>query len=271
MQSHYITHNNSTIHYRQFGIGPKLLFCFHGYGRESYTFSFLERRLGNAFTIIAIDIPYHGLTEWKEELTFKPIYLIQFLLQIRRSLNKEDSKFSILGFSMGGRIALYLTQLLPDQVERLVLLAPDGLSFNFWRWLGSQTLIGSKLLHYTIHHPQWLKWLINKAIKWHVIHRGLANFIEYYIYDEEHRKTLYMRWISMRKFKPSTSKLKQLIKKNHLPVRMLFGAFDRVIPYAGGERFKQGIEEFATLEVIESGHNLLSEAHGKKIAQLIND
>jgi pimeloyl-ACP methyl ester carboxylesterase len=75
----------------------------------------------------------------------------------------------------------------------------------------------------------------------------------------------------MKKFKPSLGKLKYLIKKKQLPVRMLFGAFDRVIPYEGGERFKQGIEDFATLEIIESGHNLLSEVHSRKIAQLIND
>ncbi len=74
----------------------------------------------------------------------------------------------------------------------------------------------------------------------------------------------------MRKFKPSIDKLKGLIKKNRIPVRMLFGKFDRVIPYQGGERFRQGIEEFATIEVVEAGHNLLSEGHVRKIAELIN-
>ena len=271
MQSHYITHKNSKVHYIQFGFGPKLLFCFHGYGRESFTFSFLERRLGNIFTIIAIDIPFHGLTEWKDELIFKPSYLTQFLLDISSGLKKDNIKFSLLGFSMGGRIALYLTQLLPEKVERLVLLAPDGLSFNFWRWLGSETWIGSKLLHYTIHHPHWLTLVINKAEKWHIIPRSLADFIRYYIYDEEHRTTLYSRWISMRKFVPSKGKLKEIIKTNRIPVRMLFGTFDRVIPYQGGERFKQGMEELATIEVVEAGHNLLSEVHVRKIAQLIND
>lgn len=269
MQSRYIAHRNSTIHYRQFGNGPKLLFCFHGYGRESYTFSFLEKRLGSAYTIVAIDIPFHGLTEWKDELILKPKYLMQFILDIKTALQKDDTRFSILGFSMGGRIALYLTQLLDGKVDRLILLAPDGLSFNFWRWLGSETWLGSRLLHYTIYHPGWFQWVIDKAEKWHVIHRSLADFVRYYIYNEDHRKTLYRRWISMRKFKPSLSRLKRIIKKNRMPVRMLFGAFDRVIPWQGGERFKQGIEEYATCEVVEAGHNLLSEANGKKIVQLV--
>ena len=271
MQSHYITHRNSTIHYRQFGSGPKLLFCFHGYGRESYTFSILERSLGRQFTIIAIDIPFHGLTKWKDELIFQPKYLIYFVQQIAASVNKANDKFSLLGFSMGGRIALHLTQLMAEKVERLILLAPDGVSFNFWRWFGSETWVGNKLLAHTIHNPAWIKWVVDKAEKWHVVHRSLADFIRYYIHDEEHRLILYRRWISTRKFSPSLSKLKKLIKEYRIPVRMMFGSFDRVIPYEGGERFRKGIEEFATVKVVEAGHHLLSEVHVSKIVQLIND
>jgi pimeloyl-ACP methyl ester carboxylesterase len=75
----------------------------------------------------------------------------------------------------------------------------------------------------------------------------------------------------MRKFSPSLSRLKKLIKKYRIPVRMMFGAFDRVIPYEGGERFRKGIEEFATVKVVESGHNLLSEVQAGKIVQLISE
>lgn len=271
MQSHYITHNNSTIHYRQFGNGPKLLFCFHGYGRESDTFYVLERRLGSAFTIVAIDFPFHGRTDWKDELIFKPYYLTQFLLQIRSTLRKENMKFSLLGFSMGGRIALHLTQLMADKVERLVLLAPDGLNFNFVRWFGSDTWLGNKLLSYTMHRPAWLFWVLEKAEKWRVIPRNLAGFLRSYIQDDEYRFVLYNRYISMRKFNSSLQKVKRFIKQYQIPVRMLYGKFDKVIPSKGGERFKEGIEEFVSLKVVDSGHNLLNEGQAGRIAQLIND
>jgi len=271
MESHHLSHKNSTIHYRKFGDGPRLLFCFHGYGRESDTFWVLERKLGSAYTIIAIDVPFHGLTDWKDELVFKPKYFLQLILDIRRSLHKENSKFSLLGFSMGGRIALHLTQLLPDKVEKLILLAPDGLTFNFWRWFASEAWVGNKILGYTIDNPAWASWVVDKAEKWHVIHRSLADFIRYYIKDNEQRVLLYRRWTSMRKFAPEIGKLKKIIRHYQIPVRMLFGAFDRVIPSAGGERFRKGIEQLATVKVIESGHNLLSEVQAGKIAQLINE
>lgn len=271
MESHYIAYKNSTIHYAQFGNGSKLLFCFHGYGRESYTFSILERKLGKLFTIIALDIPYHGLTNWKEEQPFKPDDLVQFLLQIRIALKKENIKFTLLGFSMGGRIALHLTQQLAGEVEKLVLLAPDGLQFNLLRFSATETWAGNKIFKYTIYNPAWLLKMIKRAEKLKFIHGSVADFALYFINDEKHRMLLYQRLIAVKEFKVPTLILKKLIRKYKIPVKMLFGRFDKVIPFAGGENFKKGIEEFASIKVIDAGHHLLSEAHVDKIVQLIND
>ena len=49
----------------------------------------------------------------------------------------------------------------------------------------------------------------------------------------------------------------------------MFGRFDKVIPFTGGERFREGIEEFATVKIVETGHHLLSESQVDKIVQLI--
>ena len=271
MQSHYISYKNSLIHYRRFGDGKKLLFCFHGYGRDSTTFSFLAKYLGSRFTLIAIDLPFHGLTQWKDALIFKPASLSQMMIDISHQLKIQPVKFSILGFSMGGRVALHLTRLLPHHVERLILLAPDGLSFNFWRWVGSRTFVGRTILHYTMQHPHWLLRLVNMAEKWKLMHKSLADFVRYYINQEVQRKILYRRWITMRKFTAELTELKKLIKKNKIPVKMLFGAFDKVIPARGGQKFVKGIEAFATVEVVQLGHHLLTEGNVKKIVQLIND
>lgn len=271
MKSYYITFKNSTVHYRQFGDGAKLLFCFHGYGRESDTFYILERRLGSLFTIIAIDVPFHGRTQWKDEIVLQPKYLQQFLLQIQSSLHKKNIKFSLLGFSMGGRIALHLTQLMPHTIERLILLAPDGLTFSVWRWMASDTWIGNRLVNYTVRNAKWIEWILTKAEKRHIIHRNLADFIRYYLDDEEDRLMFYNRYFSMQKFKPNLRKLKHLIRKYGITVKMMFGRYDQVIPYKGGEKFREGIEEYATVKIVDAGHHLLSEVHADKIVQLIND
>ena len=115
------------LSYRRFGDGNKMLFCFHGYGEDALTFSFLEKNLGNEFTLIALDFPFHGLTEWNEEFLLR----IDELIEIMNKISSVQS-FSILGYSMGGRVALKLLQIIPDRIEKIILLAPDGLHNNFW-------------------------------------------------------------------------------------------------------------------------------------------
>jgi pimeloyl-ACP methyl ester carboxylesterase len=172
---------------------------------------------------------------------------------------------------MGGRITLYLTQLMADKVEKLVLLAPDGLAFNFWRWLGTHTRAGSKFISYTIKKPGWAIWTLDRVEQLKMIPGSAANFVRYYMEDDDHRQMLYRRYYSTRMFDPSLPVLKKLIKKHGILVRMLFGKFDRIIPAKGGELFRKGMEELATVEVVDAGHNLLGESQAGKIVQLIND
>lgn len=270
MQGQFYTYNKSKFYYRQFSSGPKLLFCFHGYGRDSYTFGFLGKLLATKYTVVAIDAPHHGHTQWDDPV-FRPKDLVQVLEGIRKALGKGDEKISLVGFSMGGRIALHMTQVLREKIERVVLIAPDGLKFNFWQWFSTHTWLGHKLFDYTIHHPAWFLRVIGFIEKKHLLSRNITNFVRYYFDDNEERFILYRRWIIMRKFKPHLSSLKRVINKHKIAVRMLFGSYDRVIHYASGHRFLERIEQYASVKIIEAGHDLLREWHANTIAELFND
>jgi pimeloyl-ACP methyl ester carboxylesterase len=270
MQGHFINYNNSSFHYRVFGKGPQLLFCFHGYGRDSDTFRFLVKDLGVRYTLVALDAPHHGNTNWDSPV-FHPKDLVSILQKIRKAIGNEAGKFSLLGFSMGGRIALHLTQVLPAQIERVVLLAPDGLKFNMWTWFSTNTWLGHRLFEYTIYHPKWLLRSMNFAERYRFLSKSIANFVRYYLDDHEERMVLYRRYIIMRKFKPHLDSLKKTIKKNHIKVRMLFGSLDKVIHAESGERFLDKIEEYATIQIIDAGHDLLQYRHSDTIAELFND
>lgn len=271
MNSYYVQHTHTNFYYRKFGSGNKLVFAFHGYGRDSYTFYFLEKILGKEFTIIAVDLPFHGLTEWDKELTFHPEYLVQVIQEIRKQLDRSNEKFVLMGFSMGGRIALHLAQIMHRHIDKLVLIAPDGLRINFWHWLGTRTWIGNRLLHRTINHPQWLLKLLAFAERTGLITKSIAGFVHYYIDDEEQRLILFRRWTTMRKFAPRLGRLKKFIRRHNIAVRMLFGKHDKVILYSGGEAFRKGVEGHVKVEVIDAGHNLLHDYHGRQIAKLFID
>lgn len=271
MNSFFIQHKHARFHYRKYGSGSKLVVAFHGYGRDSSTFYLTEKILGSQFTVIAIDLPFHGLSEWDKEYTFHPSYLVQVIQEIRKQHQFYNHSFTLLGFSMGGRIALTLAQLMHKQVERLVLIAPDGLRVNFWHWFATHTYAGHRLLHYTVHHPQWLLHILNGAERVGLITKSIAAFVHYYMDDEDQRLVLFRRWITMRKFRPRLGFIKKLIKKDKITTRLLFGRHDKVILYMHGEQFIKGIEDLASVTIVDAGHNLLHEYNAARIARLFND
>ncbi len=270
MESHYQSYQKSTIHYLKLGSGSKLLFCFHGYARHSGSFLFLEKLLGETYTIIALDTPFHGLTKWKERDAIEPQFMLSILQAIKEELNRHNETFSILGFSMGGRIALLIAQLIPEQIERLVLIAPDGLNFNFWRWLATDTIIANRLIAYTTKNPAWAFWVTDKAEKLRLINRNLAEFVLFNIAGEDNRTRLYQQMVANRKLKPDLRKLKQAIRKHSITIRMMFGETDRIVPIAGGIKFQQGIEEFVKIKLVKAGHNLLIESQSANIMELFS-
>lgn len=261
--------NNSSISYLRFGTGPLPVICFHGYGEEATTFEFLGKYAGNQHTFFAIDLPFHGETDWQEGLNFSGQELAQIVQGILEE-NYPEAKpasfsFSLLGFSLGGRAALQLYQQQPEAVEKLVLLAPDGLKVNFWYWLATQTWLGNKFFAFTMKKPAWFFGLLKLMNKLKLVNASIFKFVKHYIDDKEVRRLLYTRWTTLRKLRPNLVRIKDHIRQHKTPVRLVYGTHDRIILSSVGERFKQGIEEYCTLTIIHSGHQVLHEKHVEEI------
>lgn len=265
MELHQIIYGNSTIGYYRFGSGPGIAMCFHGFGEDATMFGFLAKYAGNQYTFYSIDLPFHGKTEWKDGLTFTHQDLQQIINKILEQnniqLQTSNFKLSLLGFSLGGRVALSLCQAMPEKIEKLVLLAPDGLKVNFWYWLSTQTWVGNKFFHFTMKHPGWFFGFLKMLNKLKLVNSSVFKFVKYYIGEAEFRRLLYARWTTLRKLRPDIKYIKSLIRDNSIKVRLLYGEHDRIILSSVGERFKRGIEKKCTLSVIHSGHQVLHEKH----------
>ena len=271
LQTHTIQYKQSLVHVSVFGNGPKWLFCFHGFGQDGSSFRVLEKSLGTDYTLIAVDFPFHGKTEWNEGLIMAPEDLLGLLAIIIHKNGESDGKpfvFSILGYSLGGRIALHLLQIIPAQIEKMVLLAPDGLKVNFWYWLGTQTWVGNKLFAFTMKKPQWFFALLNVSHKAGLVNKSIIKFVYKSIDDKAERLMLYNRWTTMRLFKPNLAALKHIIKKNAKPVRFLYGSYDRVILSKRNPLKKNNRN--VTVTVVEGGHELLKEKFTAVIACLFS-
>jgi pimeloyl-ACP methyl ester carboxylesterase len=258
MQSFFLTYKSSLIHYHKAGKGNRLLLCFHGYSESCQSFSFLEDELTADFAIIAVDLPFHGKTDWKEGLDFTPQNLLDIIEQITGDIF-HHSKIYLLGFSMGARVALSLLQLMPVHIEKMVLLAPDGLKTHGWYKLATQNKLGNRLFRFTMQNPGWLLSLLSIANKIRLTNQSVYKFTNAYIQDEQVRDELYKRWTCMREFRPDLSRIKSLIREHRIPARLLYGQYDRIMRSESGKQFKKGIEAFCELSILPAGHQLLHE------------
>jgi pimeloyl-ACP methyl ester carboxylesterase len=270
MGQHVISYKTSQINYYFWGIGHRLVLCFHGYGENAGNFSFLEKYSGNELCVIAIDLPFHGATAWNEGLNFTISDLsiiIQLIIdQVSQShaKSKHTPQLTLLGFSLGGRVALSYYEANPEKVERLVLLAPDGLKVNFWYWLSTQTWAGNKLFAFTMRYPGWFFLLLKLFNKLKLVNSSIYKFVSFYIGDPLVRKQLYQRWTGLRKMKPDIDHIKSLIRKNNTLTNILYGLHDRIILPRRGEKFKEGLPS-CHIKVIEAGHQVLHEKHVSEI------
>ena len=261
-------YKNSIIGYCRFGNGPHPVICFHGYGEEASSFAFLEKYAGDQFSFFSIDLPYHGRTVWNEGLVFTHRDLEKIVSGI---LAKEPAgqKLTLVGFSLGGRIALSLYQCIPANVERIVLLAPDGLKINFWYWLSTQTWLGNKLFAFTMKHPGWFFGFLKGINKLGFVNASIFKFVNYYIGDAGIRLLLYERWTSLRKLRPHLHRIRTFIQKHKTLIRLIYGRHDRIILPVRGDNFRKGIEEQSSIKIISSGHQVLQEAHITEIMEAL--
>jgi pimeloyl-ACP methyl ester carboxylesterase len=59
------------------------------------------------------------------------------------------------------------------------------------------------------------------------------------------------------------------IRENSTKVRLVYGRHDRIILSSVGEKFRKGIEEYSTVSIIDSGHQVLHEKHAAEIVSAL--
>ena len=95
------------------GEGPRLVLC-HGFTQTRGAWGLFGESLATHHTIVAVDLPGHGAMA---DLDLDVVNTAHALLD-----TVGDEPFSLLGYSMGGRVALTAAMMQPRNLEALVLL-----------------------------------------------------------------------------------------------------------------------------------------------------
>jgi len=255
---------NSNYHYYTFGKGAEPLLAFHGFGQSGKEFLLFEKYLGDKFTIYAFDILHHGKSEHKgEPITEQD--LKDFINAFTKQHNIE--KFSLIGFSLGGKIVLKLIELFHARLNNAILLSPDGLKINPIYRFSTVTPTGRFLFRGFINNPAPVSKtaLLLKNMK--ILDPKIYNFMYSQIRTKELREKIYKVWITYQNINPDLDKIAALVNKNTFRFLLIFGKHDRVIHPKYGERFIKRLKDKNAFVLLNTGHQLLSE----KVAEYLNE
>ena len=121
----FVTVDGLDVHFKD--TGPRdapVLLLLHGFGSSLQTWDIWSSKLEEHYRVIRLDLPGFGLTGPSPVHDYSEQNDVSTLSHFVDKLGL--SSFSLMGHSMGGKMAWGLAALMPERVEALVLMAPDG-------------------------------------------------------------------------------------------------------------------------------------------------
>lgn len=252
----YFQFTDCQLAYHILGNGPKALLAFHGFGQDSNIFRPLQSTIGHQYTVYAIDLFFHGESQFPAgQVLTKPIWqrLIDAFLR-----EHAIDRFSVIGFSLGGRFALIMAEQYTHQLEQLILIAPDGITKTGWYWLATSSPPGRWLFGVVLRHLSVLSRAGQVLVRLGALHRTVMRFAEVSLATPEQRRQVYVSWTTFRLLTVNISALASLLSRSTVRVRFFTGYFDQILPEHYINPLTKRLHSYE-LTVLKTGHNRLIE------------
>ncbi len=266
MNQFYFEIRNNLIHTVEFGEGKKILICFHGFGEHAEKFIVLAPALSKNYSVIAVDLPFHGKTKWSSDEIFMREdlrILIDQILQL-----KNERRFSLLGYSMGGKIVLAAVNDFASQIDEVILAAPDGVENDRWYDVAVYPPWGQRLFFRFITKPNFVFNVAKILRAMRVLNDRLFNFLWLQTDSEEKRRMVYNVWMAMREMKTNLSQTKGILRKHQIKSFIFIGKYDQVITLAIGKNFSRGLSDCKYV-ILDKGHNLITESFNENLNEAL--
>lgn len=266
------TTETNTLHYYEYGTGPQLLLAFHGFGMRGTQFKIFEESLGSQYKIISFDLFFHGDTKLYNsniENVRKGLPAQFFAKQIKDFLARnypDVSKVSLLAYSMGTRMALCLIEHMPNKLENIYLIAPDGIEPNKLLKLGGANFIINRLFYKLVYSPKTVHFLLNILLKFNYIDEAIHRILKAEFGTTETRLACYNTITYYAQLSFDREKIANYINKHNLNCHLYFGKNDKLFPSTIGERFGRLLNK-PNLHIFDEGHELVNTTMSRYLAK----
>ncbi len=254
METRVVSACGTQVHYLVGGQGPPLLLV-HGLGESNNCWSANYEALAKHFRIYAPDIAGWGETAPPRDHPHNLDGLADFIVGFLDALGLRSA--SILGWSLGGAAAIAAALRVPERFLNVMLVAPAGLGFEV-HWmlrLAQLPIIGELLLTPTMLTMRVLyRWLYSAKHKL-VTRAFLQRALEKARHPWHRATTLgFVRTVRSLTRGQSQLDLRARLPQLNMPVRVIWGRKDRVLPVQHGERFRSLVPHSSVVVFEDCGH-----------------
>lgn len=251
----FIQQDSYTLAFQVFGKGEKKLLAFHGYGQESIVFQEVTK-IFPEHTIFSIDLFFHGKSEWKGDLSSLNFSKWKQILENFLAVNQIIT-FDLVGFSMGGRIALVSAFLFPEKINILYLLAPDGIQINAWYRVVTKFPPLQKIFKYFTHSETDIyRKTVKRLGKYGLIHKTVLKLADTEMKTPQKRRKVYQTWMLYRFLEIEVKELAKVFNQAEIKVFFFIGKYDRLINLETIKPLQYRLAK-CEIKVLECGHHQL--------------
>ena len=254
--SQFIEINGLTVHVKTLGQGEPVFVLLHGFGASLYSWHAVMEPLSQYGTVIAYDRPAFGLTErpltWEGQNPYGPEAQVTLLIGLLDHFGVQQA--ILVGNSAGGTVSMQTTLAYPERVSALALVDPavyGGGGAPAWmrpllntpqmRHLGPLfarqiQVRGPELIETAWHNPALLQ----------------PEIIEMYkkpLQVENWDKALWELTLASR-----SSGLAEHLGELTLPVLVITGDDDRIVPTANSIRLADELPNAGLVVIADAGH-----------------
>jgi pimeloyl-ACP methyl ester carboxylesterase len=255
MNTKYYCYKNFQLHYRQYGEGDHVWLTFHGFGQTHAAFGAIAEVLSKRSTVYSFDLLFHGESSYNLK---KPIKKEDWVETVNRFLNANDIKrFSLAGFSIGCRLMYPIIVAFPGKIDKVVLLAPDGIGNSFWYRLATKPFLRD-FLKYSVLKPGIFFKISDVFKKYSITDKSLVSFARNQMKERKQRWRVYKTWVFFRKLRVKRELLARVINENQISVIVFLANQDRIIVQKPLQPFIDQLKN-CTVIIMDTVHHKLIE------------
>jgi pimeloyl-ACP methyl ester carboxylesterase len=240
------------IHCRSAGSGPTLLLV-HGYLVSQRSWEAVLPALAERFTVIAFDLPGHGESDRPASFPYTLDAFAHTTIGLLDALGIARAR--LCGHSFGGSVALAAAARAPERIERLVGVCPItyAIRFPLEGRLALLPVVGEHLFKRLYSRRDLRRYFRGSVYLDPALPTEEA--LDFYwerLNRPGGRDASYRTLQTLAHVEPAIESSPRRVR---CPVRLVWGAQDRIVPRADAERLRAALPTPPELAVVEgSGH-----------------